>query len=549
MLADLADPPTRTTAAKALAASLGVLDLIIFTPDPGIQLLLPAPGFPQTLPDSAAWQSLLRAAAAAGRATGPVRIPGAGEQVESLAVAGRDGSVVVLVGGTVGDSEVEWLRTLLPLLAATFRGERSALTAEGQAQVARAAAAQAEALAASLDRARRELGEALRRAKETAEENARLYDALRESDARKTEFLATLAHELRNPLAPIRTGIQVLKLAPDRAAAERSLGMMERQLGHMVRLIDDLLDLSRITRGKLELRKEWLDLATVLSGAVEASQPAISAGRHEFAVHLPEGPIRLYGDATRLAQVFSNLLTNAAKYTPDGGRIELAARTDGASVAVTVRDNGIGIQPDVIPTVFEMFVQVGQNSERAPGGLGIGLAIVRRLVEMHGGVVEAQSEGLGRGSTFCVRLPVAASENPFATAGANGSAVQATVPKSFRVLVVDDNVDGAESLAMLLDMRGHATKMAHDGPDAVAAVRDFRPELVFLDIGLPGFDGNEVARRIRAGQAGCQPVLVALTGWGTEEDRRKTREAGFDHHLTKPVGPAELEAALGRVTR
>ena len=329
--------------------------------------------------------------------------------MESLALAGRDGSVVVLIGYTEVDGEVGLVQALLPLLAGAFRGERMAITAEGHAAVARAAAAQAEALAESLDRVRRELGEALARSKATADENARLYAEARDADRRKDEFLATLAHELRNPLAPIRNSLQILKMPRvDAATVERSRDMMERQVHHLVRLVDDLLDVSRVMRGKIELRRERVELATVVARAVETVQPLIEAQGHELSVRLPPESLLLDADPVRLAQVVGNLLTNAAKYTEPNGRIWLTAERDGDEAVLRVRDNGIGIAPDMLPRIFELFVQVDHASTKAQGGLGIGLTLVKNLVEMHGGTVEARSDGLGKGSEFVVRLPLSA---------------------------------------------------------------------------------------------------------------------------------------------
>ncbi|WP_170319375.1 GAF domain-containing protein [Polyangium spumosum] len=372
-------------------------------------------------------------------------------------------------------------------------------------------------------------------------ENARLYDELREQDRRKDEFLATLAHELRNPLAPIRTGLSLLQMARDEGQGRRVREMMERQVGHMVRMVDDLLDVSRITRGKVELRKERVELAVVLESALETSRPLIEAAGHVFLVSLPDEPLWLSADPTRLSQILANLLNNAAKYTPAGGRIRLAAAREGAQMVVRVEDTGVGIPADMLPKVFDMFTQVGRSIERAQGGLGIGLTLVRRLVELHGGTVEATSEGPSRGSMFTVRLPLGAAEETPAANGPSGGLPTSGAAKGLKVLVVDDNVDGAESLAELLKLSGHETEVAHTGPAALVAARTFEPDVVFLDIGLPGMTGYEVARRLRAEEALGQVVLVALTGWGTEEDRRQAREAGFDHHLTKPVDVGEVQ--------
>ena len=385
----------------------------------------------------------------------------------------------------------------------------------------------------------------------------RLAGELAESDRRKTEFLATLAHELRNPLAPLSNGLQMMRLSvSDPVAIERTRSMMERQVNHMVHLVDDLLDIARISTGKVELKKERVDLQTVIASAVETSMPLIEAGRHELLVQVPDEELLLEVDLTRVAQVVSNLLNNAAKYTPARGRIGLTARRDGGFVAIAVTDTGIGIPPSSMPTVFEMFTQVGRNMERAQGGLGIGLSLVRRLVELHGGTVEATSEGVGRGSTFTVRLPLVvdnaiAAAAPTAPAAPPAAAAPATdeAPAGLRVLVVDDNIDAADTLGALLDMGGHATRVANDGYQAIAMAQDFQPQVVFLDIGLPGLNGYEVARKLRELPGMERAFLVALTGWGTREDRDRSSEAGFDHHLTKPADMNAVETLLANVAR
>jgi signal transduction histidine kinase len=379
------------------------------------------------------------------------------------------------------------------------------------------------------------------------EETRRTAEALKEADRRKDEFLATLAHELRNPLAPLANGLQVLKLAPSPDAVARSVDMMGRQLGHLVRLVDDLLDISRVTSGKVRLRLEAVDLRAAVEAAVETSRPQVEAGGHALAVRLPDEPLPLHADPTRVAQVVANLLTNAAKYTPEGGRIEVAAGREGGRAVVRVTDTGMGIPPDMLPRVFDLFTQVGKHLERSQGGLGIGLALVKKLVEMHGGEVTADSPGPGRGSTFTVRLPLAAAGSAEPKEG-GGAADTGAPAHARRVLVVDDNQDAAESLAMLLGLHGHQTTVAHTGPAAIEAAKSFRPEVVFLDIGLPGMNGYEVARALRADASHADSVFVALTGWGTDDDRRRSREAGFDHHLTKPVEIAQLEGLLTAIT-
>jgi signal transduction histidine kinase len=370
-------------------------------------------------------------------------------------------------------------------------------------------------------------------------------ESLRQADQRKNEFLATLAHELRNPLAPIRNGLQIMRLAKgETEAVEQARAMMERQLGQMVRLVDDLLDLSRISRGKIELRKEQVELAKVIQQAVETSRPAIEQANHELTITLPPDPIHVDADVTRLAQVFSNLLNNAAKYTERGGRVQLTVqRLDGEAV-VSVKDNGIGIPVHMLQQVFEMFTQVDRNLERAQGGLGIGLSIVKRLVEMHGGSVEARSDGHGLGSEFVVRLPVASPLVP-----GLGSNAEPSQPSSrHRILVVDDNRDAAISLAMLLRLMGNETRTAHDGLEALEVAAAFGPEVVLLDIGMPRLNGYDTARRLREQPWGKDVVLVALTGWGQEEDRRRSQEAGFNFHMVKPVETEALEKLLAELT-
>jgi CheY-like chemotaxis protein len=341
----------------------------------------------------------------------------------------------------------------------------------------------------------------------------------------------------------------VIKLAGGNPeAVEKARGMMERQLAQMVRLIDDLLDVSRITRGKLDLRRVRVDLASVVHSAVEGSRPLIEASAHRLTISLPHEPVHLDADPVRLAQLFANLLTNAAKYTDRGGHIRLAAERRGDEVVVSVRDTGIGIAAEHLPRVFEMFSQVSSALDRSQGGLGIGLSLVKGLVEMHGGNVEARSEGPGQGSEFVVRLPVPG-ESPARQAPQPGGGMGSDRPRR-RILVADDNRDAAESLAMMLRLAGHEVHTAHDGQEAVEAAAWFRPEVVLLDIGMPRLNGYDACRRIREEAWGKGIVLAALTGWGQEEDKFRSREAGFDEHLTKPVEPAALEKILaGLATR
>ncbi len=379
-------------------------------------------------------------------------------------------------------------------------------------------------------------------------ENSRLYNEIRVSDARKDEFLATLAHELRNPLAPISNSLQVLRAETDQVQVSDSRAVIERQVAQLVHLVDDLLDVSRVSRGKLELRRRQVLLSDVLAAAAETSQPAIDAHGHRLQVSQPVEPIWLDADLTRLAQVFSNLLNNSAKYMEPGGTIVVQASADGDSVVVSVRDTGIGITPEMLPYVFDLFVQADRTLERAHGGLGIGLTLVRRLVELHDGSVTASSDGPGKGSQFVVRLPRAAGGDETLTPPSSVPASAGSLPVR-RILIVDDNKDAVDSLALLLSIVGQTVTTSRDGLDALAQFEQFGPEVVVLDIGLPGLNGYEVARRIRAMTTTPPPVLVALTGWGQEEDRRRTVEAGFDHHLVKPVDFNALKALLAGLPR
>jgi signal transduction histidine kinase/FixJ family two-component response regulator len=372
------------------------------------------------------------------------------------------------------------------------------------------------------------------------EQTYKLLTQLKEADQRKDEFLATLAHELRNPLAPLRNALEILKRGEGNGnLLEQVRSTLERQLGQMERLVDDLLDVSRITRGKLEFRKQRVGLASVIHQSVEVCRPLAERARHELNVSLPPEPVYLHADPVRLAQVFANLLTNACKYTAPGGRIWLTAVRQGRDVVVNFKDTGVGISPDNLPSVFEMFTQIDRSSERSQGGLGIGLSLVKRLVEMHGGSVEAYSAGLGRGSEFVVRLPTLIEK----AKGKTPTAEQ--IPTTaHRILIVDDNRDAATSLATLLRLTGNETQTAYDGLEAVEAAALFRPDVVLLDISLPKLNGYDACRRIRQQPWGKDMVLVALTGWAQYEDRRQSKDAGFDQHMVKPVDLAALMKLL-----
>jgi two-component system CheB/CheR fusion protein len=378
-------------------------------------------------------------------------------------------------------------------------------------------------------------------------------ERLAAADRRKDEFLAMLAHELRNPLAPIRNALQILHMPGATASmAERAREMMERQVQHMVRLVDDLLDVSRITRGKVQLRKERIDLTELVVRAAEAARPLMEDNGHAFSVSVPPGPVWVDADSMRLDQVLANLLNNAAKFTERGGRISLILAAEGATEGETailrLRDSGAGIPPDLLPSIFEPFVQASRALDRSQGGLGIGLSLVRGLVEMHGGRVSAYSAGLGKGTEIVVRLPGLSAEPARKEDEMEDVQRREESPASARrVLVVDDNRDSAETIAMLVELWGHEVRIVHDGRTALTTLTeapDWLPDVVLLDIGLPGIDGYEVARRLRQEPSLDGLLMVAMTGYGQERDRQLSREAGFDHHLVKPVDPARLQALL-----
>jgi two-component system CheB/CheR fusion protein len=373
-------------------------------------------------------------------------------------------------------------------------------------------------------------------------------EALRRADRRKDEFLATLSHELRNPLAPIRNALHILRLTGPGEAADRIHEMLDHQLARLIRLVDDLLEVSRIGGGRLDLRKEAVDLASVVRGAMETSAPLIEGASHRLTVSLPDQPLVVDADPIRLGQVLSNLLSNAAKYTRDGGHIQVAVRREGASAVIAITDDGIGIPVEMQARVFDMFAQVDRTLKRAQGGLGIGLALARTLVELHGGRIEVKSAGLNQGSEFTVRIPAPESRQRAPGPDPHREITAMAMPPH-NILVVDDSRDGADSLGMVLKMMGAEPRVVYDGPSALAAIREQAPATVLLDIGMPGMDGYEVAAEIRKNPACAKTRMIALTGWGSEEERRRSREAGFDDHWVKPVDPAKLRELLGAGTK
>jgi len=386
-----------------------------------------------------------------------------------------------------------------------------------------------------------------------AEENNRLLnetrqqaEALRETDRRKDEFLAILAHELRNPLAPISNSVSIL--ASDKLPVhvrDEALQMMERQVKQMVRLVDDLMDVSRITRGKIELKTDTIDLGDVLGCAVEISKPLIDQLGHKLSFNLPQNPVNLQADFTRLAQVFSNLLNNAAKYSPAGGEIRLEVDVHRDSVDVRVKDKGIGIRPDMLEHIFDMFAQVDDSLERSQGGLGVGLTLVKKLVEMHGGRIAVRSGGLGKGSEFMVHLPTM-SAGPAASA-AEEPRPQAAAGGGLRILVVEDNEALAQTTGWMVEMLGHGYRLAGNGKDALTLAAEYRPDVVMMDIGLPGMNGYDLCAAMRAEPHLKDTVFIAQTGWGQDEHRQRAKEAGFHHHMVKPIYLESMEQLLRRI--
>lgn len=526
----LSAPADRKQAARELALRCGVEDFLLLVRDPQLGSMIPAPGFPKTLSGGPSWRALLRRCAAPGRYQDRVEQPNGTWRTALCLVP--DGMAALLLGGNPDLAQVGVIERLMPMLS-------QMLAAEQQERFASAAAADANGLASRA----RSLAQALEAARA---EHAHLNAKLRDEHRRKDDFLAMLAHELRNPLTPLVTSIELIRRAGG-MASDKHLEIMARQVRHLSRLVEDLLDVSRVSRGRIELRRHPLRLADVVKHALEASGPFLEGRRHRVEVELGDEEIHVHADSVRLAQVFANLLHNAGKYTDPCGSILISAGREGGEAFVQVRDSGAGIEPGMLESVFDLFTQAPMPLERAQGGLGIGLTLVRALVELHGGRVEAHSEGLGRGSTFTVWLPViesAAVGAPAATAAPSAEASQ----RPLRVLVVDDNEDAANSMADILRLMGHHAEVAFSGLEAMHMAEDVEPDLVLLDIGLPEIDGFEVARRLRRGTR-RQARLVAVTGYGAEDDRRRSGEAGFDEHVVKPVMPEAIAGILERARK
>jgi signal transduction histidine kinase/ActR/RegA family two-component response regulator len=521
----------RLERAHDLARAAGAEDCVVLISDTAVGALVPAPGFARTLRAGKLWRAFVESLSTDGRHRAVVDLP-ADEERAACALVGH-GIALVFLGGDVPAAELDAVDRALPLLASLLHAERRNELSSSEITQAHAAAERALMLATALDRARAE--------------SSRLNAELREEHRRKDDFLAMLCHELRNPLAPLVICIEMLRRpGVSESQASRSLEIAARQAAHLTRLVEDLMDVSRVSRGRIELRREPVKLATAVADAVETSRELIESRRHRIAVELAPEPLVVSADVVRLGQVLANLLHNAAKYTDPGGRIDVRLAREGNEAVVSVADTGIGISAATLPGVFELFTQAPVALSRAQGGMGIGLTLVRALVQLHGGSVSAHSDGVGKGSRFTVRLPLAAK-------AADGDK-QAPAPRHapiedvgpVRMLVVDDNADAADSLAEVVRSMGHHAEVAYSGLTALQIAADGRFDLVMLDIGLPEIDGYEVARRLRR-LVGPATRIVAVTGYGAEEDRRRSREAGFDEHVVKPMMPETLFRILAQL--
>jgi signal transduction histidine kinase len=537
----LHEPGTRLAATRLLAQYAGVEQVSLFGKDEEIGLFLPAPGLRQTLRNGKVWQEFLCRCAQSGAAHATMPAIDAPEDVAAWGMCDPTLTAIIVFFGVQPAHDARTaIEALLPLLGSKLVSERAALAAAGHAAAARDSHRRASELNAALDVSRRELQSAYERAERELTFRRKAEQKLREGDRRKDEFLAMLAHELRNPLAPIGMAAQYLQVGPVTPARLRqTTEIIDRQIRHMTRLLDDLLDVSRVTSGRIELDQSLHDLRALVADAVEQARPLIDARHHILKVHLPDEPTTVHGDATRIVQIITNLLNNAAKYTPERGAIGLELTHGADSVQLTVRDNGIGIAPGLLPNMFDLFVQGDRAADRGQGGLGLGLALVKSLVELHGGTVEGASPGTGAGSQFTVLLPRA--QGPGRVLAAEPSFAASA---SLDILVVDDNTDAAETLSMFLEALGHLTRIAPDGATALELAGCEAPRVFLLDIGLPDMDGYELARRLRALPGTSGATLIALTGYSQPADRERACAAGFDHHLTKPVDATALARLL-----
>lgn len=537
LVAALSERANRIQAAAEVAAHFEAESLVLLVEDIEVDALLPAPGTPQAVAGGPAWRAFLRQCRAPGIHSGTVAYPTADTSSSAVACAGS-GIALVFIGGSTDLSRLEPLSMLLPLLGAAIRAQHAQEAASGEILVAREEARHAGALARSLDEARADLE---RQTKSLADAQTRAESAARTKD----EFLAMLGHELRNPMGPITTALQIMRF---KGSNSREQDILERQVGNLLRLIDDLLDVSRIASGKVELRIERIELAVAVARAVELASPLLERKQQVLSVDVPDRGLAVDGDPERLAQVFSNLLNNAAKYSDAGTRIVVSAERRANRVDVRVKDDGYGIAPSMLETIFDQFTQQQQSIERSLGGLGLGLAIVKNLVSLHGGSVRAVSAGRGNGSEFIVDLPISSVPDSLASAAnpTNGVLVKRPLGILHRILVVDDNADAANLLSEALAGLGYVVRTAPDGPAALRMAEEFRPQIALLDIGLPVMDGYELGRRLRDAQGETELLLVAVTGYGQASDKARSQEAGFDAHLVKPLDLRDLQRLLDR---
>ncbi|MEO7251185.1 MAG: ATP-binding protein, partial [Arenimonas sp.] len=529
----------RDEAARELASALGADELLVLLHDPDADAMMPAAGWRKTLPGGSEWRDLLHRSLHAGVHRGDVPWSGCKSLRKAVGCA-EDGFAILLIGGEVSEEDSKLICSMIPLLKAALTAQQALAAATGELQVARSEIRQATALMKSLDETRAELDRSLTQLDWQARSLEQARSRAEQATRSKDEFMAMLGHELRNPLAPIKTALELLKM---RGIWSQEHEVMQRQSNHMIRLVEDLLDVSRIAGGKLTLNRSPTQVSTIIARALETAAPLIDQRRQRVRLDVPETGLCVSGDPARLAQVFSNLLTNASKYSDIECSIEVTARREGEVVRVAVDDHGIGIEASMLEDVFALFHQQGRGLDRAQGGLGLGLAIVRNLVTLHDGKVEAYSAGPGQGSTFVVWLPVCEAVAEGSTdASTIGIANALDRPRS-RILLVDDNADARNTLAHALRTLGHEVSAAADGFEALEVVDKFQPDFAFLDIGLPVMDGYELADRLR--QRPGKPIrLVAVTGYGQPEDKARARTAGFLAHFVKPVDFAQLLAAM-----
>ena len=544
LIAELAGVEHRAQAARELAQAVGAQDLLVFLHDPVADAMLPAPGWRKTLPGGSEWRELL----SLSRTNGVHRsmVPWEPDKPHVHAVGCADSGLTMLfIGGDVAESDSRLICSMLPLLKAALSAQHSLAAANGELDVARSEIRQASALMKVLDETRSKLDRSLIELDWQARSLEQARERAEKATRSKDDFMAMLGHELRNPLAPMKTALDLLKL---RGIWSHEHDVMQRQVSHMIRLVDDLLDVSRIAGGKLSLERAPVEISAVIARALETASPLIEQRQQVVDLEVPANGLCVFGDSARLAQVFSNLLTNASKYSDPGHRIELIARREGSTVRVQVRDQGIGIEASMLDDVFALFHQQGRGIDRAQGGLGLGLAIVRNLVHLHDGKVEAASAGPGQGSTFTVELPACdaaqSPQLPCGTSAVGSPASPADAPR--RIMVVDDNADARDTLALAFRAHGHETCTAADALEALRLVDAFDPDSAVLDIGLPVIDGYELADLLRQ-RPGKPITLVAVTGYGQPEDKARARTAGFVAHFVKPANFTQLLAVVAPV--